>query len=480
MNDTQNKLFSSLAILGTASVLSLSHAPIAQGLNQIQTFPHQQTIPTEVLIAQNTNQPKYALVIGNSNYHSQGNLANPVNDAQDTGQALRDLGFDVTLITDASLKDMEDALDNFNLKLRQGGIGLFFFAGHGVQVDGENYLIPVDARLERQEDVRYETLPVGKVLGAMEDAGNEANFIILDACRNNPFGRQWRRSLTRGLAPQQSIKGSIIAYATSPGNVANDGIGRNGTYTSHLLKHIKTPGLGVEEMFKQVRQGVAEETEQNQIPWESSSLIGNFSFNPSTSSPSPPSDATSGPSRQSSPSFICAVDAQGIPTTYAQISDRPIPIFKWKSTSFPPPYTPTRRCEEVTQRLSNFKAQGVKLSNFQSGQLNQESVICVGPCASDGSNLLFTLRREQNPKQVLEALIASSRGAGGFLVQHTCPNTPLINENSDGTVTFDLENYLCQAEPEDTVSSSPSNSSPTTPNPPDNSGNSWGDWKIGN
>ena len=287
MNNHPNKLLSSLLILGTASILSISYSKGVQGNNLVNIIPPVQHIPTKLLLAQNTDQPRYALVIGNSDYDEVGKLKNPINDAEDMGKALRDLDFDVRVVKDASLEAMEDALNDFYLKLRKGGIGLFFFAGHGVQVGGENYLIPVDASLARREDVRYETLPVGKVLSAMEDARNDANFIILDACRHNPFGRRWR-SFTRGLAPQQGIEGSIIAYATAPGDFADDGDGRNGTYTSHLLKHIKTPNISVEEMFKRVRQGVAQETRKDQIPWESSSLIGNFSFNPSTPNTSLP------------------------------------------------------------------------------------------------------------------------------------------------------------------------------------------------
>ena len=304
MNNYPNKLLSSLLILGTASILSISYSQGVQGNNLVNIIPPVQHIPTKLLLAQNTDQPRYALVIGNSDYDKVGRLKNPINDADDMGKALRDLDFDVIVVKDASLEEMEDALNDFYLKLRKGGIGLFFYAGHGMQVGGENYLIPIDASLARREDVRYETLPVGKVLSAMEDARNDANFIILDACRHNPFARRWgSRSFTRGLAPQQGIEGSIIAYATAPGDFADDGPGRNGTYTSHLLKHIKTPNISVEEMFKRVRQGVAQETRKDQIPWESSSLIGDFSFNPSTpnislqgntSTQSPPSQGLGG------------------------------------------------------------------------------------------------------------------------------------------------------------------------------------------
>lgn len=234
------------------------------------------------LVAQNqqTNPYRLALVIGNAAYQQVGELQNPVNDANDMAKTLRELGFEVIVRTDASLRDMESALDEFHLKLRKGGgIGVFFYAGHGMQVDGENYLIPVDARLATKTDTVYETLPVGKVLGRMEEAENDANIIMLDACRNNPFGRSWSRSAARGLAQVTAPTGSFIAYATAPGNVAADGTGRNGTFTEHILKHLKTPNLTIENLFKQVRQGVATVTGKKQVPWDSSSLIGEFSFN---------------------------------------------------------------------------------------------------------------------------------------------------------------------------------------------------------
>ncbi len=235
------------------------------------------------LIAQNRlamqKQYRTALVIGNAQYKLAAELANPINDATDIANSLRKLGFEVTLLKDADLRQMEQAIENFNRNLRQGGTGLFYFAGHGTQVDGENYLIPIDARLEREQDVRYESLPVGKLLNVMEDASNDVNIIILDACRNNPFGRKWR-SFQRGLAPPtQTVKGTLIAYATSPGKTALDGEGRNSPYTTALLQHMKTPDLDVEQMFKQVRADVLKETRGKQTPWESSSLVGSFAFN---------------------------------------------------------------------------------------------------------------------------------------------------------------------------------------------------------
>ncbi|MBI4642094.1 MAG: caspase family protein [Candidatus Tectomicrobia bacterium] len=223
-------------------------------------------------------QRRTALVIGNAAYEV-GPLRNPVNDAIDMAMTLRQLGFEVTLLRDVDLRAMEEAIDAFSLQLRQGGVGLFYFAGHGVQVNGENYFIPVGARIDKETDVKYEAMHIGRVLDNVSDAGNDMNIIILDACRNNPFARSWR-SRQRGLAVVQASRGVLIAYATAPGDVSSDGNERNGTYTKHLLRYMTAPGLSLEQMFKQVREAVVKETGGRQTPWESSSLLGSFSFAP--------------------------------------------------------------------------------------------------------------------------------------------------------------------------------------------------------
>lgn len=236
-------------------------------------------------------QRRTALVLGNAAYET-GPLRNPANDATDMAATLRRLGFDVTLLYDADRRAMQEAIDAFSRQLRQGGVGLFYFAGHGVQVAGENYLVPLRARINREQDVQYEAVPVGRILGGMEDADNQLNIIILDACRDNPFARRFRSS-RRGLAPvEQAARGSLIAYATAPGAVSIDGEGRNGLYTSYLLQYITTPGLSVEQVFKHVRVAVQNASGGQQVPWELSSLVGDFSFVPEPSAPSPPAAAS--------------------------------------------------------------------------------------------------------------------------------------------------------------------------------------------
>jgi parvulin-like peptidyl-prolyl isomerase len=219
-------------------------------------------------------EKRIALVIGNSKYSSSP-LKNPVNDAHDMAAALRKIGFDVIERTDVTQKEMNRAITQFGSKLTSDAMALFFYAGHGMQVKGKNYLIPIDAQIENEASVRSETVDVDAVLDQL--SVSPLNIVILDACRNNPFERRFR-SVGGGLAQMDAPKGTLIAYATSPGKVASDGTGRNGVYTQELLKVIQTPGLPVEQAFKRVRSNVAKATGDNQIPWEASSLTGDFSF----------------------------------------------------------------------------------------------------------------------------------------------------------------------------------------------------------
>lgn len=229
-----------------------------------------------ISIAPKNNNSRAALVIGNSSY-KQSPLLNPVNDAKDMAAALRRAGFHTLLRIDASQKAMEAAIREFGRLLQNGRAGIFYYAGHGMQVEGRNYLIPVGADIHRESDIKYESVDAGRILSEMETAGNGLNIIILDACRNNPFATSFR-STTRGLARMDAPEGSLIAYATAPGRTAYDGDERNGVFTGALLKHMKTPGLKIEEVLKRVRVDVKNLTGKKQITWESSSLMGDFYF----------------------------------------------------------------------------------------------------------------------------------------------------------------------------------------------------------
>jgi len=229
---------------------------------------------------ENTSPKKrLALLIGNSNYTHGGNLKNPINDVRAMKKTLEDLGFIVIKYENSSQKTMKRAIDEFGRKLKDYSVGLFFYAGHGIQVKGNNYLLPVDAKLENENDAEYDTVRADRVLAKMESARSETNIVILDACRDNPFERSWRRGAKgNGLAFMNAPSGSIIAYATSPGNTASDGTGGNGLYTSAILQHIKTPNITIEQMFKRVRSTIMDWSVNQQVPWESTSLKGDFYF----------------------------------------------------------------------------------------------------------------------------------------------------------------------------------------------------------
>ena len=238
-----------------------------------------------------------SLVIGNSNYEGN-HLRTPGNDATDMATTLHQLGFEVTLLRDADRRVMLEAIETFSRQLRRGGVGLFYFAGHAIQVGGENYLIPLGSHISREHDVQYEAVPVGRILDGMEAAANELNIVILDASRPNPFGQQWQ-SRQRGLAASRAVGGLIIAYAVKPGTVASDDSGRNSLYTSTLLRYMRIPGLSIEQMFKRVRTEVMQASNEQQIPWETSSLVSDFAFAPGPMTPpvmpSPPSPSLGQP-----------------------------------------------------------------------------------------------------------------------------------------------------------------------------------------
>jgi PQQ-dependent catabolism-associated CXXCW motif protein len=228
-------------------------------------------------------EQRVALVIGNSSY-VVGPLKNPVNDAEDMAKLLPTLGFRVTLLRNATHQQMVEAINAFGHELKNGGVGLFYYAGHGVQSRGRNYLIPVNARIEAESQLEFDTVDANRVLAAMDDAGNRVNLVILDACRDNPFARSFR-SAAQGLAQMEAAQGTYIAFATGPGSVAADGGGRNGLYTQYLLQSLRQPNTDIDKVFRRVTAEVARATSGKQVPWVSSSLTGDFSFRPDASAP---------------------------------------------------------------------------------------------------------------------------------------------------------------------------------------------------
>ncbi|MCH8969572.1 MAG: GTP-binding protein, partial [Planctomycetes bacterium] len=216
-------------------------------------------------------------------------LASAFDEERTLAAALRKTGFRVTLLLNATRTQMGRAIGNFEDAVGQGGVGLFFYAGHGVQVGGVNYLIPLGANITRQSQVEFESISANRVLASMEAAGNRLNMVFLDACRNNPFKGSTFRAIGGGLAAVRNApKGSLISFATGAGSVAADGTGRNGTYTKNLLRYIGQPGLELTTMMKRVRSGVQRDIRDKQTPYELSSLTGDFYFTKASISSSAP------------------------------------------------------------------------------------------------------------------------------------------------------------------------------------------------
>ena len=223
---------------------------------------------------------RLALIIGNSNYAAGQMLKNPTNDAIDIANKLESLGFDVMLAVNATHEQMDMKIEEFGTKAHQYDVALFYYAGHGIQSKGTNYLLPVDAQLQSEEQLRYRCTPTNYVLDKLDASGCKMKIVILDACRNNPFERSWHRGAnSRGLSIMNAPRGTLIAYATAPGDVANDGEGRNSPYTEAILTMLDKPGVKLLDFFQGVTEQVIETTNTMQYPWTSQSITGTFYFN---------------------------------------------------------------------------------------------------------------------------------------------------------------------------------------------------------
>ena len=223
------------------------------------------------------NAPRVALVIGNSNYKGSP-LENPVNDATAIAKSLVDLGFQCQLLTNATLQEMLAAVQSYGDKLAQlKAVGLFYFAGHGAQLAWRNYLVPVDASIASLDDMPQQTMELNRLLLALKKAANPMNLIILEACRDNPFGSSVPVE-QKGLSQFDAPIGSLLSYATAPGNTASDGEGANGLFTENLLREMRVTGAKLEDVFKRVRLQVRLKSKGQQIPWESTSLEEDFYF----------------------------------------------------------------------------------------------------------------------------------------------------------------------------------------------------------
>src|SRR5208283_96619 len=205
-----------------------------------------------------------ALVIGNSSYLFAEPLRNPTNDAEDISAKLVSLGFSVITLTNATSQEMEEALHRFDKVLQTSSVGLVFFAGHGFQIYGRNYLAAIDTKMSDELSIKYSALDLDFILDVMKRAAAPTGFVILDACRNNPFVGLSRSVASNELAPVYAPKGTLVAFSTSPGQTSSDGTCRNGLYTEALLQHIGTPNLLIETMFKRVRSTLESLTDGKQ------------------------------------------------------------------------------------------------------------------------------------------------------------------------------------------------------------------------
>jgi len=241
-------------------------------------------------------QKRFAFVVGNGGYQNVAKLPNAINDANATTTVLREAGFDVVPALDSTLSGLRSSLDSFVGKLQQAGPGstaLVYYAGHAIQLDGSNYLLPIDVKPETSANIPAQALSLSDILRRLDATGAVAKIVILDACRNNPFaGQDLARGLSlqmvdgasdgvrseAGLARIDSKSGTFVAFATSPGATAADGTGANSPFTTALLRQMREPGLPIEQLFRRVRLDVHDSTSGQQIPWDTSSLITNFSF----------------------------------------------------------------------------------------------------------------------------------------------------------------------------------------------------------
>jgi hypothetical protein len=249
---------------------------------QLAALQAQTSSPTKQSSAAIRAERRVALVIGNARYPSQP-LKNPTNDARDVAARLSKLNFKVFLETDLSLNRMRQAVRKFADEYAKSDVGLVYYSGHGIETRGSNYLIPVNADIRREYELTEQAYPASQLTEMFESIQNVGDkermaILILDACRNNDLPRAWR-SVGKGLARMDAPKGTFISFATAPGSVAADGMGRNSPFTKHLLLTLNRPNLSIEKVFKEVRIGVVNETNNEQVPWESSSLMGDFYFN---------------------------------------------------------------------------------------------------------------------------------------------------------------------------------------------------------
>jgi uncharacterized caspase-like protein len=340
-------------------------------------------------------ETRVALVIGNSAYRSTVPLTNPANDARDVTEALKKAGFTVVQAFDANKGQFDSALRLFTDKLANADVALFFYAGHGLQVGSENYLVPVDAKLERERDLEFEAVKLDFVLRQMEiDRDGKTTIVILDACRDNPLSRSLGRSMGtrstaigRGLAAAATGLGTFIVYSTQPGNVALDGDGRNSPFTSALVRHMTTQGRNLPAMMIEVRKDVVAATSGKQVPWDHSALTSDFYFVPGSAVPTP---GTAAPAPSASSADVAALQER-LRRLEEEARQRTASVSPPPAPALPP--TPSKRSDDAGFSMEdNVRFEGIRISD----EREPNPAACQEACERESGCVAFQHGR-RNP-----------------------------------------------------------------------------------
>lgn len=389
--------------------------------------------------AQAPDDFRLALVIGNSGY-SQAPLSNPANDARAMTRALEAMGFTVIEARDASRARMEGAIVQMRDALKgKHGVGMLYYAGHGLQLDWRNYMVPVDARLSASADVPQQTIDVQTVLAAFAASGNRVNIVVLDACRDNPFKAG---ASGRGLAQIDAPTGTFLAYATAPGNVAEDGDGSNSLYTGALVQELARDAP-IEDVFKRVRMKVRQGTAGRQIPWEATSLEDDFRFAAATGGAGAPATAgtsTSGAPVGTPPGF----DAQKAAWDAVRTSSDAAQLF-----AFLDRYPGGEIGEMAVSRLNQLQKPQITASV---GKGQAGTLAYTGPRFKVGDSWTFRIVDRFN-EQPIRSFTRRVVGIDGDVVRLTVSNfntyrTDLLGGTVDLTVDGKTVTYDPPAEPD--------------------------------
>jgi uncharacterized caspase-like protein len=382
---------------------------------------------------------RVALVLGNGAYEAATSLANPVNDAADMAAALRAIGFEVVEGTNLGKRDMERRIGEFADALEGADVGLLFYAGHGLQVDGRNYIVPVDARLDVPVKLRLEAVPLDEILDIMEQQAG-TSLVFLDACRNNPFGRGLSSNRSAkplpGLAQFDAARGSFIAFSTGPGSVAMDGTGRNSPFAAALVRHIATPGQSISDLMIAVRTDVLQATRDQQRPWEQGSLVSRFEFVPidgalEAAVPAPPAAGAEGGQEVASaassgadaPLERAVGDLTGIESFVAgrylapdagRMRETVRALYVDGATIYGVPYGFDALVKVKQEWFARFASWELAL---------EPGSLAVTPQAADRATAAFTMRYDYRPKDGSQALAGRARvtlglvsGQGGWRI----------------------------------------------------------------